>query len=93
MTELEQYNNWRYENWKRKFLKNCYIGRFLKIKWSRNPTPTSTKSRDIIGKSVRCAIIQITDRLLVLYTEHGYVISISFTDIYINNNIKSIEFR
>lgn len=91
-SEKIRYKEDIYANWKREFLKKCYIGRVLKIKYSRNPTPTSTKSRDIIGKSVSCAIIQITDRLLVLYTEYGYTISISFTDIYSNNNIKSIEF-
>lgn len=81
----------RYTNWKREFLKECYIGRHLKIKWVKNPAPTSTKSSDIIGKSVSYVIIQITDKLLALHSEQGYNISISFNDIYSDNNIKSIE--
>ena len=83
----------RYINWKQEFLKKCYIGRRLKIKWIKNPAPTSTKSSDIIGKSVNYVIIQITDKLLTLYSEQGYYnISISFTDIYSHDSIKRIEF-
>lgn len=76
-----------------RFLKKCYVGRPLKIDWIKDPAPTSTMSNASIGGRRKYIITSITDKILVLESEHGYRISISFTDIYSRNNIKYIDFR
>ena len=82
-----------YYKWKSNFLKECYVSRPLKINWIKNPAPTSTMSNESVGGRRKYIITSITDRILVLESEHGYRISISFTDIYSRNNIKYIDFR
>lgn len=82
-----------YYKWKANFLKECYIGRPLKINWIKSPSPTSTMSNESIGGTKKYVITSITDRILVLESEYGYRISVSFTDIYSRNNIKYIDFR
>ena len=82
-----------YYKWKANFLKECYIGRPLKIDWIKNPAPTSTMSNESIGGRRKYVIASITDKILVLESEHGYRLSISFTDIYSRNNINYIDFR
>ena len=82
-----------YYNWKRAFLKECYVGRPLKVKWIKNPAPTSTLSNESIGGTKKYVITSITDKMLVLESEYGYRISVSFTDIYSHNNIEYIDFR
>lgn len=82
-----------YYNWKRAFLKECYVGRPLKINWIKNPSPTSTLSKEAVGGTKKYVITSITNKILVLESEHWYRISVSFTDIYSHNNIKYIDFR
>lgn len=82
-----------YYKFKHAFLKECYIGRPLKIHWIKNPAPTSTMSNEAVGGNKKYIITAITDRILVLESEYGYRISVSFTDIYSHNNIKCIDFR
>ena len=82
-----------YYKWKANFLKECYIGRPLKVNWMKNPAPTSTLSKESVGGTKKYVIASITDRLLVLESENGYDISVSFTDIYSHNNINYIDFR
>ena len=82
-----------YYKWKADFLRECYVGRPLKINWMKNPSPTSTLSKEYVGGTKKYVITSITNRILVLESEYGYRISISFTDIYSRNNINYIDFR
>lgn len=82
-----------YYKWKADFLRECYVGRPLKINWMKNPSPTSTLSKESVGGTKKYVITSITNRILVLESEYGYRISVSFTDIYSHNNINYIKFR
>lgn len=86
-----------YYKWKANFLRNCRIGRVLKIKWIKNPYPTSVFSVGVLNGNESInklySIDGITDRLLILKETNGTSTSISFKDIYTKNNMKYFEWR